>query len=57
MVFRAFDDAASRNVSHWELPEKSFGGVDLDSNAEIKSPRRKAIVNARSCDNEPICIG
>ena len=53
MVSKGFDDIACRR----QLPQRSFGGFDLDSGAEIKSPCCKIIICTRSRDDEPVSVG
>ncbi len=53
MVSKGFDDTACRR----QLPQRSFGGFDLDSGAEIKSPCCKIVIHTRSRDDEPVSVG
>ncbi len=53
MVSKGFDDTACRR----QLPQRSFGGFDLDSGAEIKSPCCKITTYTRSRDDEPVSVG
>jgi len=48
MGFKSFDDTACRKARQQELPQRSSGGFDLDSGAEIKSPCCKIIICTRS---------
>jgi len=57
MGFKSFDDTACRKARQQELPQRSSGGFDLDSGAEIKSPCCKIIICTRSRDDEPVSVG
>ncbi len=57
MGFKSFDDTAGRKACQQELPGKSYGGFDLDSGAEIKSPCCKIIIYTHSRDDEPVSVG
>ena len=57
MGFKSFDDAACHKARRRQLPQRSSGGFDLDSGAEIKSPCCKIVVHTRSRDDEPVSVG